>query len=290
MNLDDMSKFKEFFDKKGMYFLKKAIRTALEEDGEDVTSRSIFSKDEIKKMSIVAKEDVVIAGLPIIPFIFQEIGSSCKVNFLAKDGDLVKKGEEVSLLEGPVLDLLLAERIILNFLCHLSGIATYTKKFVNKAAPYNVKILDTRKTLPGLRYLEKYAVVIGGGENHRFGLDDMVMIKDNHIDAVGSVKEAIKRVLKNLTRSLKIVVECRSLQEVKEAINFKIHRIMLDNMDVDTAKEAMKIIPSSIEVEISGGVDLSNIEEYAKLRPNYISIGRIIHSAKYADLSMKLVK
>ncbi len=209
-------------------------------------------------------------------------------NNLVKEGKVVKKGDKIAEITGSTISILKSERIILNFLCRMSGIATATKQAVDNVKKYNVRILDTRKTTPAHRSLEKHCVRIGGGENHRMGLYDMVLIKDNHIKAAGSIKSAVHKIMEKIPANMKIEVECETLEQVEEAVSCKVDRIMLDNMDFDTIRKAVKIIAKRAETEVSGGVTLENVEEFAKTGVDCISMGCLTHSFKSLNLSMEM--
>jgi nicotinate-nucleotide pyrophosphorylase (carboxylating) len=205
----------------------------------------------------------------------------------------VEKGNIVATINGQTRLVLKAERIILNFISHLSGIANLTASYVKELAGTSTRLLDTRKTLPGLRYPEKYAVLAGGGLNHRFSLEDMLMLKDNHIDAAGSITRAVQLVRKTYSPCPPLEVECRNLDEVKEAALAGVNRIMLDNMDLPTLKKALLLIPKAIESEVSGGITRECIGELARLSPSgpdFISVGRLTHSAPAADFSIKFAR
>ena len=213
---------------------------------------------------------------------------------LAKEGEEVAKGSIVARISGPARQVLRAERVILNFVSHLCGIANLTRRYAEKLEGTGVRLLDTRKTMPGLRYPDKYAVLCGGGHNHRRNLAEMLMLKDNHIDAAGSMTKAVELLRGRYTPCPPIEVECRNHDEISEAVACRVDRIMLDNMTPDMLPEALEMIPSSIETEISGGVSLDTIRAYATVstvrKPDFISVGRITHSAVTADLSMRIAK
>lgn len=281
--------FDEFFQAEAKMFLLATIRIALAEDASDLTSMGLFTEDDMAQAMIVAKQDTVVAGLPIIPMVLEFGGEDCQSHLNVDDGDTVSEGTMVAALQGPALHLLKAERVIMNFLCHLSGIANMTAQYVEALKGTKTQLLDTRKTLPGLRFPEKYAVLAGGGKNHRLTLSDMLMLKDNHIDRAGSISQAVNQLHTVHTPCPPIEVECRTLEEVEEASQCDIKRIMLDNMDAETAKTALGIIPNTIETEISGNISLDNIREVAELGPDYISVGKLTHSAPSSDFSMKFI-
>ncbi|MBG0789343.1 MAG: carboxylating nicotinate-nucleotide diphosphorylase [Desulfovibrionaceae bacterium] len=281
--------FEDFFQAEARMFLLATIRIALAEDASDLTSQGLFTENDMAQAMIVAKQDTVVAGLPIIPLILEFGGDACQTHLNVDDGDRVSEGTMVAALQGPALQLLKAERVIMNFLCHLSGIADMTARYVEALKPTKTRLLDTRKTLPGLRFPEKYAVRAGGGMNHRLTLSDMLMLKDNHIDRAGSITQAVSQLHAVHSPCPPIEVECRTLEEVREACRCDINRIMLDNMDAETAKQALAAIPDTIETEISGNVTLDNIREIAELGPDYISVGKLTHSAPSSDFSMQFV-
>ncbi len=290
--------FSAFFQGEARDHLLNLIALSLSEDGEDLTSIGILSEDDRMNAVIVAKQPTVVAGLPVIPLILDmcaanldQLGYQCQL--FANEGEEVEEGVVVARILGPGRQLLKAERVILNFISHLSGIATLTRAYVNELKGTGVRLLDTRKTLPGLRYPAKYAVLAGGGINHRLNLSEMLMIKDNHIDESGSISGAVEALRAIYTPCPPIEVECRTIAEVNEAIACKVERVMLDNMDADTLAKALALVPQSIETEISGGVTLEKLRTLAAsgLRhPDFISVGRITHSAPSADFSMRIGK
>ncbi len=270
--------------------LRKIVEEALEEDigFGDITTECIIPENMKSKAIIIAKEEGVLAGLPLVKEVFKALDESVSFNELKRDGEKIEKGEVLLEIYGKTKAILSGERTALNFLQRLSGIATYTRRCVEIVKPYGVKILDTRKTTPLLRILEKYAVKIGGGENHRFALYDMVLIKDNHIRAAGSISEAVRRVRENLSHIYKIEVEVTNLEELKEALENKVDIILLDNMDLFTLKEAVNLAKGKVLIEVSGKVSIENLENIAQLGVNFISIGSLTHSFKSLDLSLEL--
>ncbi|MCX8034326.1 MAG: carboxylating nicotinate-nucleotide diphosphorylase [Thermodesulfovibrio sp.] len=260
----------------------------------DITSQLIVPEDCISKAQIICKEDCFLAGLPFVKRFFyilsQNFGlqpNAIEFKAYCKDGDFIEKGKIIAELTGNARLLLAGERIALNILQRLSGIATLTAEFVRRTKDFNVKILDTRKTTPGLRFMEKYAVRVGGGHNHRFALYDAILIKDNHIKIAGSVKEALSRVKKNFFHQ-KVEAEVKNLEELKDAISSGADIVMLDNMDIDMMKEAVRIAKGVVLLEASGGVTLDNISEIASTGVDFISIGALTHSARAVDISMKI--
>lgn len=257
----------------------------------DHSSLACFDKDEFGKAHLKAKENGIIAGLNLVPHIFQAIDPAISCKHYVVDGDSISNGQILLTATGPVSSLLGAERIMLNYTQRLSGIATLTKKIIKQIEGTPCKLLDTRKTTPGWRILEKYAVNIGGGFNHRMGLHDYIMLKDNHVDYCGGIKEALARTskyLKNNNLFREIEVEVRNINEVKEALNEKnINRIMLDNFSPKMCFEAVKIINGAKETEVSGGITEDNIREYALSGVDFISVGALTHSSKNLDLNFK---
>ncbi len=262
------------------------IRLSYEEDipKGDVTTESLKLDPKMGRAQLIAKEDLILSGSEIFQNCveFQSNGSLLKWYFI--DGDLVYKDQCVLVIEGELSSLLQAERVALNFISHLSGIATLTGYFAKAVEHTNCKILDTRKTTPLLRDLEKQAVVHGGGKNHRINLSDAIMLKENHIRWAGGITKAVNNIRKN--SKAPIEVETTNLKEVKEAINLDIQTIMLDNMSLETMSQALKIIPSHIETEASGNMTLDRVKSVAELGVNYISVGAITHSAPVADFSL----
>jgi nicotinate-nucleotide pyrophosphorylase (carboxylating) len=266
----------------------KLIELALYEDLQnvgDVTSESIFT-DQEHKFFLVAKDDGILCGIDLFRDVFSAVDSSVALNFFKKDGDEISKGDKIAEVSGKVVSILKAERTAINFLSHLSGISTKTAEFV-KVADGKVTILDTRKTIPGYRDLEKYAVKCGGAENHRAGLYDMVMIKDNHADAAGGITAAVERVRAKWGNQFKIEVECRTFDEVKEALDCKVDRIMLDNMSNDQTREAVDFINGQAETEGSGNMTIQRIPEVAQTGVDFISFGELTHTVKAFDFSLR---
>jgi nicotinate-nucleotide pyrophosphorylase (carboxylating) len=270
-------------------YLAKIVETAINEDlglAGDITSQAVLPEDRPGSAVIIAKQNGVVAGLFVVEAVFRRIDPALFYEAEIVDGAVVESGQIVARLEGNLLSILTGERVALNFLGHLSGIATLTSHYVAKASVYDVEVKDTRKTLPGLRPLEKYAVLVGGGKNHRFGLYDAVLIKENHIQAAGGVTEAIDLIRANLDGDLAVEVETETIEQVSEAIKAGVETIMLDNMDPSAIIEAVKLINGRAIVEVSGGVKLDNIEEIAKAGPDFISVGGITQSAAAFDFSL----
>ncbi len=276
---------------KNISHIKKIVKIGLKEDfkrEKDITSKAIFSKQK-GRCQIISKQDGILCGVDMAKIVFKMVDKNSKFNLEKKDAEKIKYKDIILEIEGNIKSLLEAERTALNLLGYLSGIATKTYKFVQLTGK-NTKILDTRKILPGYRILAKYAVRCGGGINHRFGLYDMILIKDNHIDAAGGIKNAVEKVRKKYKDKYKIEVETRTIEEVKEAINLNVDRIMLDNMDIDSMTKAISIIDNKVETEISGNVKEENIQILASLKPTYISIGALTHSVNVFDFSMNFIK
>jgi nicotinate-nucleotide pyrophosphorylase (carboxylating) len=270
--------------------LKNLIEHALSEDlgNGDVTSEAIVLADATSTADIKAKQDLVLAGLDVARHVFHYLDPAIQFTPLAKDGDRIKAGAVLARVSGKTRTLLAGERVALNLFQHLSGIATLTSRYVEQLKGAKAQILDTRKTLPGLRRLEKYAVRMGGGRNHRFGLYDGILIKDNHITAAGSITKAVELARKNAHNLLKIEVETKTLEEVREALTVKADVIMLDNMPLDLMREAVKMIAGRALVEASGNVTLETIRAIAETSVDFISSGSLTHSAPAADISMKI--
>jgi nicotinate-nucleotide pyrophosphorylase (carboxylating) len=257
----------------------------------DHTSLSTIPIGTQNRAQLLVKEKGIIAGVSVAIRIFHRFDPTLKVTTYLKDGDPVSYGQVVLTVEGSAHSILKAERLVLNIMQRMSGIATYTNKVVSMVAHTKCKILDTRKTTPGLRFLEKEAVLIGGGFNHRFGLYDMILIKDNHIDYAGGITQALrnaKQYLMDTNRDLPIEIETRSLTEVAEALlEGGFYRIMFDNFSIDDLKKAVEMVGNSYQTEASGGITIHNVAEYAAHGVSCISIGALTHSVKSLDLSLK---
>ena len=272
---------------------EKFITDSLAEDVGDGDHSSLASipKDATSKAHLLVKDEGIIAGMELSKMIFQKVDNSLKITTHLKDGDKVKFGDIAFIVEGNSVSILTAERLVLNCMQHMSAIATKTSYLNSLVSGTNCKLLDTRKTTPLNRKLEKWAVKIGGGINHRFGLYDMIMIKDNHIDFAGGVAEAIrktKQYLKDKNKHLEIIVEARNLEEVNEILSEGgIKRILLDNFDYETTRKAVEIIGDKCQTESSGGITEETITEYAKCGVDYISVGALTHSISNFDLSLK---
>jgi len=263
------------------------IRRALDEDigSGDITTRSILDENSIWTAEVSAKETLILCGLEIFRRVFSLLDASC--TFLGpghQDGDEVSSGEVILKIRGKGIALLEAERTALNILQKLSGIATITRKFVDRARP--VTVLDTRKTTAGLRVFEKYAVKCGGGENHRFGLYDAVMIKDNHIKASGGITEAVRRIRKKFGKDKTIEVETTNLTEVEEALSAGVNIIMLDNMATEMIRQSVKLVDHRAKIEVSGSISLERLDELSGTGIDFVSVGALTHSAPAVDISM----
>lgn len=268
--------------------IDKIIKDALIEDcpSDDITTNSIIGEESISTVELICKEEGIVAGLEVFKRVFDLLGN-VEIEFYKRDGDNVHVKDRIAFLKGNTRSLLVGERIALNLLQRMSGIATLTNRFIQEIKHTKAKLLDTRKTTPNLRILEKYSVKIGGGCNHRFNLSDGVMIKDNHISAAGGIKKAIELTRKNSSFVRKIEVETENLEMVQEALLAGADIIMLDNMGLEIAKEAVEIIGKRALIEFSGNVELNNIKEIAEIGVDYISVGALTHSAKILDFSLK---
>lgn len=278
--------FTDFFTHDRMARLTRLLETAFAEDGQDRTTQGIFSPDDQVTAILRAKQDCRLAGMPLIPLCLELAGGGATVERLAEEGQDVTHGMHLARIAGSAWTILAAERIFLNAMCHMSGVATLTRACVAALAGTRTRLLDTRKTLPGLRLLEKYAVRVGGGENHRMDLHSMLMAKDNHIDRAGSITAAVQALRRAWSPCPPIVVECRTVADVEEAVALKVDRCLLDNMDLATLKTALDRIPPTVQSEASGGVNLETIKDIAMLGPDFVSMGRLTHSAPAADLSL----
>ncbi len=265
------------------------ILSALREDitSEDVSTNSVMPVPRKGEVNLICKQDGVICGLQIFERVFTLLDENTEVELKAADGDRVKKGQLLAVVRGDIKVLLCGERTALNYLQRMSGIATYTSEVVKLLEGTGIKLLDTRKTTPNNRLFEKYAVKVGGGNNHRYNLTDGVLLKDNHIGAAGGVKEAINLANEYAPFVRKIEVEVETLDMVKDAVEAGADIIMLDNMDHDTMAEAMRIIDGKAEVEVSGNMTKENLAKLSGLSVNYVSSGALTHSAPIMDISLK---
>ncbi|TET93591.1 MAG: carboxylating nicotinate-nucleotide diphosphorylase [Desulfobacteraceae bacterium] len=272
--------------------IDKIIDSALEEDlgPGDITTSAIIDSSLKGKARLLAKEEIILAGIEVFSRVFSRLDPEIVVECTYHDGDVVPNGYDIGIIRGSMRGMLSGERTALNFLQHLSGIATLTKRYVEKIDPSKVRVIDTRKTTPRLRILEKYAVRMGGGFNHRFGLFDGILIKDNHIAAAGSISKALAKIKANVPHTLKIEVEVEDIKGVEEAIGAGADAILLDNMSVKEMKEAVSIARGRVLLEASGGITLESIGEISKTGINLISIGAITHSARSVDISLEVIK
>lgn len=277
-------------------YLKRLIETAIAEDlaDGDHTSLACIPEDATDQVVLLAKQDGIVAGISVARAIFAQFDPEVEIRELLQDGSSISPGDEILRISGKTRSLLQMERLVLNFMQRMSGIATQTHAYARLIAHTKARVLDTRKTTPGLRMLEKEAVRLGGGANHRMGLYDMIMIKDNHVDFSGGITQAVERVntyLQRKQKNLPIVVETRTFEEIKEALAIpSIDRIMLDNFSVADTREAVKLINGQKAVESSGNITHANIAEYAECGVDYISVGALTHQIKSLDLSMKATK
>ena len=282
MNLRKIDKFQ----------MDDSIRMALKEDitSEDISTNAIYKNYRMAEISLYSKEDGILAGLDVFKRVFELfelLDNSVEFTEYKKDGDKVLNKDLILRIRADVKTILSAERTALNYLQRMSGIATYTRKMVEVLDDKNILLLDTRKTTPNMRIFEKYAVRVGGGYNHRYNLSDAIMLKDNHINAAGSITEAIKLAREYSPFIKKIEVEVEDLKGVEEAVAAGADIIMLDNMDIETTKKAIKIINKKAIIECSGNIDITNINRFKGLEIDYVSSGAITHSAKILDLSLK---
>lgn len=267
----------------------KYLLMALEEDisSEDVSTNAVMPEYKKGTVDLICKEDGIIAGLDVFGRVFHLLDTSTEVDYKVKDGDEVKKGQLMATVTGDIRVLLSGERVALNYLQRMSGIATYTRSLVKLLEGSNTTLLDTRKTTPNARIFEKYAVRVGGASNHRYNLSDGVMLKDNHIGAAGSITKAVAMAKEYAPFVRKIEVEVESLEQVKEAADAGADIIMLDNMDIDTMKKAIEIIDGRAKSECSGNVTKENIAKLTDIGVDYISSGALTHSAPILDISLK---
>lgn len=272
------------------FFVEDHVKAALMEDigFGDVTTESIVGEDEIFEAFLAARCDGIICGLEVFKTVFKILSDKICIDFEVKDGDAIKKGDILAKIKGPGKYLLLGERVALNYIQRMSGIATETNKYQKAIGNLPCKIVDTRKTTPGFRAFEKYSVKIGGGALHRFNLSDCAMIKDNHIKVAGSVTNAVKKVRENLSHAHKIELECDTLEQVKEALPLGVDIIMLDNMDLNTMKEAVKLINHKAIVEASGNVNLNTVRAIAECGVDIISSSAIVAKAPTLDIALDM--
>jgi len=277
--------------------VRALVRLALKEDiGKgDITSKLTVPKPAQALALIMAKEDAVIAGLPVAKLVYEMVDPALTFDGLLQDGSRVEYGDILVKIQGSARSILAGERVALNFLQHLSGVATLTAKYVEQVQGTSAKILDTRKTLPGFRVLDKYAVRMGGGTNHRMGLYDMVLIKSNHAELAGGIGNAIRKIKRLNGKGTKVVAEVRNLNEATEALFASPDRLLLDNMSLDKIREVVALVETSnrarevkTDLEVSGGVNLDNVRAIAETGVNFVSVGALTHSARAVDLSLTL--
>ncbi|MCM1514551.1 MAG: carboxylating nicotinate-nucleotide diphosphorylase [Anaeroplasma bactoclasticum] len=268
------------------------IQLALEEDGieNDVTTLNLIGKDQMLSGSFIVKATGVVSGIDVAKEVFRQINPKIKMNILKPNGSFVNRGDVIASIEGPMRDILRGERVALNFMQRMSGIAATTSKFVQEISGTECKILDTRKTTPLLRVLERQAVRDGGGENHRYNLSDRVLIKDNHIASVGGIAPAVEMARKAVGRGMIVEVEVETMDEFKEALNTSADVIMLDNMSNDMMKECVELNQHKKKLEASGNMELRRVRSVALLGVDYISVGALTHSFKSLDISLKFYK
>lgn len=271
------------------FYIDDLIKTALTEDINYIDSTADLLIDENSRSDayFMAKADGVLCGVEVAARVFTLLDPETKVTFLASEGERISKGQKIAEISGHTREMLKAERTALNLIQHMSGIATYTRKCVDAVAGTKASIADTRKTLPGLRAIQKYAVTVGGGRNHRYNLTDAAMLKDNHIDAYGSITGAVNALRQKAGHMLQIEVETRNLDEVKEALDCGVNVIMLDNMSTDEMKKACALVNGKAKTEASGNVTLENIRAVAETGVDIISLGALTHSVTAFDISMK---
>ena len=273
-------------------YIDNIINTALAEDINymDVTTDNLLSPEHVSSAYYIAKDSGVLCGIDIAKRVFELVGGNVEFQTLIHDGEKVQKGDIIAKMKGSTVTLLKGERTALNILQHLSGIATATNKCVELVNGTNASVTDTRKTLPGLRAMQKYAVTVGGGKNHRYNLSDSAMLKDNHIDAYGGITQAVTALRKKIGHMVKIEVEVRTLDELREALAVGCEVIMLDNMNCDEMKKAVEINNGKALLEASGNVTLENIRSIAETGVDIISLGALTHSVKCFDISMRIEK
>ncbi|QZY55007.1 carboxylating nicotinate-nucleotide diphosphorylase [Crassaminicella profunda] len=273
------------------FLVEKIIKNALIEDMNygDTTTDLLIDDASFSEAYMIAKETGVVAGLLVAESVFKLLDENISFKVLKKDGTLVKKGEKIAEIKGSTKNILKGERLALNLLQRMSGIASASRRYADLVKEYQTRVVDTRKTTPNLRILEKYAVRVGGCYNHRFNLSDAVMIKDNHIKAVGSIKKAVERIRENIPHTTKIEVEVTSLKELEEALKARADIIMLDNMDLETMKRAVESTKGRAILEASGNITLERIKDIAKIGVDVISVGALTHSVKAMDISLLII-
>ncbi len=272
------------------FYIEDHVKAALQEDigFGDITTENLAEDTDMLEGSLDTRSDGILCGCDVFKMVYKILSPDIKIKFYFKDGDEIKKGDKIADISGPAKYLLMGERVALNYIQRMSGIATETRKYQDAIGSYPAKIVDTRKTTPNFRAFEKYSVKTGGGALHRFNLSDCAMIKDNHIRLAGSITNAVNKLRKNLSHAHKIEVECDTLEQVKEAVSVNADIIMLDNMDVPTMKEACKIINHKAIVEASGNVNLSTVNEIASTGVDIISSSAIVAKAPTLDLGLDM--
>lgn len=272
------------------FYVEDHVKSALMEDigYGDITTENLAGENDFLKAELNTRSEGVLCGCNVFKTVYKILSDDVKIKFYFKDGDIIKKGDKIADLEGPAKDLLMGERVSLNYIQRMSGIATETRKYQDAIAPYSAKIVDTRKTTPNFRAFEKYSVKVGGGALHRFNLSDCAMIKDNHIRLAGSLTNAVNKLRKSISHAHKIEVECDTIDQVKEAIEVKADIIMLDNMPVETMKKAVELINHQAIVEASGNVNLSTVNAIASTGVDIISSSAIVAKAPTLDLALDM--
>ena len=272
------------------FYVEDHVKSALMEDigYGDITTENLVGENDFLKAELNTRSEGVLCGCNVFKTVYKVLSDDVKIKFYFKDGDIIKKGDKIADLEGPAKDLLMGERVSLNYIQRMSGIATETRKYQDAIAPYSAKIVDTRKTTPNFRAFEKYSVKVGGGALHRFNLSDCAMIKDNHIRLAGSLTNAVNKLRESISHAHKIEVECDTIDQVKEAIEVKADIIMLDNMPVETMKKAVELINHQAIVEASGNVNLSTVNAIASTGVDIISSSAIVAKAPTLDLALDM--
>lgn len=272
------------------FYVEDHVKSALMEDigYGDITTENLAGENDFLKAELNTRSEGVLCGCNVFKTVYKILSDDVKIKFYFKDGDIIKKGDKIADLEGPAKDLLMGERVSLNYIQRMSGIATETRKYQDAIAPYSAKIVDTRKTTPNFRAFEKYSVKVGGGALHRFNLSDCAMIKDNHIRLAGSLTNAVNKLRESISHAHKIEVECDTIDQVKEAVEVKADIIMLDNMPVETMKKAVELINHQAIVEASGNVNLSTVNAIASTGVDIISSSAIVAKAPTLDLALDI--
>ena len=272
------------------FYVEDHVKSALMEDigYGDITTENLAGENDFLKAELNTRSEGVLCGCNVFKTVYKILSDDVKIKFYFKDGDIIKKGDKIADLEGPAKDLLMGERVSLNYIQRMSGIATETRKYQDAIVPYSAKIVDTRKTTPNFRAFEKYSVKVGGGALHRFNLSDCAMIKDNHIRLAGSLTNAVNKLRESISHAHKIEVECDTIDQVKEAVEVKADIIMLDNMPVETMKKAVELINHQAIVEASGNVNLSTVNAIASTGVDIISSSAIVAKAPTLDLALDM--